>query len=127
MPTEKLPAAERAQWRRWSKAVKSRPKEFGKATTAKDKRRRETDPRVERLRKLETLVANRAYVLGTSDAPSFGLTLGAHARVTAAFTWVPPQDAKVGDQYRLDIVHRQRKRIVGGNTYVFGIVGARDA
>jgi hypothetical protein len=127
MPTEKLPAAERAQWRRWSKAVQSRAKEIGKATTAEGKRRLAADPRIERLRKLETLVANRAYVLGTSDAPRFGLTLGAHARVTAAFTWVPPRDAKVGDQYRLDIVHRQKKRIVGGNTYVFGIVAEPEA
>ena len=40
---------------------------------------------------------------------------------------VPPRDAKVGDQYRLDIVLRQKKRIVGGNTYVFGIVAEPEA
>jgi hypothetical protein len=78
---------------------------------------------VHRLRKLRELVPDRCYTLGESKSPSFTLALPAHGRVTAAFTWTPPREAKPGDWYRLDVVQRRPKQVVGGSTYFFAVVG----
>jgi hypothetical protein len=109
--TEKLPPVERRHWRRWLKAVQAKAKEFGQPVTKFGKQRwADVDPRIHRLRKLAALVPDRCYSLGESEAPSFRITLNARETVTAAFTWRPPRQAKVGDTYRLDIVQQLNDR-----------------
>lgn len=74
-----------------------------------------------RLARLATLVRFQAYVW--SGAPNSVLVMAPSKQrsVPMALTWAPPKSGKPGDEYRLDIIQRRGKYILGGSTYVLRV------
>jgi hypothetical protein len=123
--TEKLSPVERRQWGRWLKAVQAGVKGTAQPATATAKRRAAVDPRVHRLQKLAEVLPHPCFVLGESNAPAFQVTLPAQGRITAAFTWNPPRDARPAATYRLDVVQRAKEQVIGGSSYFFAVVSEK--
>ncbi len=81
------------------------------------------DERKLQLRRLESLDRSRIYVADSKGhTPTIsGVRLPALHRITAAITIRAPDYAKPGDQFRFEVLQRQRGLIVGGSTYVISV------
>jgi hypothetical protein len=81
------------------------------------------DDREVKLRKLEEIDRSTLYVADDKAmTPTIsGIRIAGGARITAAITVRAPDGAKPGDQFRFDVVQRQKGKVVGGSTYVLGV------
>jgi len=78
-----------------------------------------SDLREVRARKVATLDRTRVFVVeDRAKARLAGIRLPAAGRLTTAITVRAADDAKPGDQYRLDVIQRSGSQIVGGSSYI---------
>jgi hypothetical protein len=85
------------------------------------------DEREVRLRKLEGIDRSIAYVAdGNAATPAIsGIRIPGGGHITAAITMSAPDKARPGDEFRFDVLQRQKGRIVGGSTYVLAVFDRR--
>jgi hypothetical protein len=76
-----------------------------------------------RLRKLHRLDRERVHVATGKDRMVLrDLVLPARESVTAALVFRAPPEARPGDEFRVDVIHREEGEIVGGSSYSILVV-----